>query len=104
MTVNDSCHDIEVLDETTVISLSDLCFACGRDAEWIVELVSYGVIEPLEIKEDHWRFSGLCLTKVKKAQRLERDLGINLSGIALAIELLDEVENLRARIQRYESD
>jgi chaperone modulatory protein CbpM len=104
MKVDDSYDDVEILDETTELTLSELCCACGQHAEWIVELVSYGVIEPLNIEENHWRFSGVSLTRVKKAQRLERDLGINTPGIALAIELLDELESLRTRIQRYESD
>jgi len=32
------------------------------------------------------------------ASRLQRDLGVNLAGAALALQLLDEIETLRAHI------
>lgn len=104
MRADDSCQYVEILDETTELTLSDLCDACNLHADWVLDLVSYGVIEPLNKNEMHWRFSGVSLIRVKKAQRLERDLGINISGIALAIDLIDEVESLRMRVQRYEAD
>jgi chaperone modulatory protein CbpM len=36
--------------------------------------------------------------------RLQRDLGINLAGIAVALDLLDEVETLRARLRRLNTE
>jgi chaperone modulatory protein CbpM len=35
---------------------------------------------------------------------LQRDLGINLAGAALALQLLDEVEALRARLRAMGGD
>ena len=35
--------------------------------------------------------------------RLERDLGINPAGAALAIELLDEMQQLRERVRLLEA-
>ena len=34
--------------------------------------------------------------------RLQRDLGINLAGIALTLDLLDEINTLEARLQQLE--
>jgi len=34
-------------------------------------------------------------TRARIALRLERDLGINVPGVALALELLEELEQLR---------
>jgi chaperone modulatory protein CbpM len=31
---------------------------------------------------------------------LQRDLGVNLAGAALALELLDRIEHLRAQLRR----
>jgi len=33
-----------------------------------------------------------------KARRLQQDLNLNLSGVALVLDLLEEIESLRARL------
>lgn len=38
------------------------------------------------------------LSRARTAMRLQRDLEINLSGVALALELLDQVNELRTRL------
>jgi chaperone modulatory protein CbpM len=38
--------------------------------------------------------------RVQKAQRLHSDLGINLPGVALALQLLDRIETLEARVRQ----
>jgi len=87
-----------IIEETTEFSLADLSRACGQPAEWILALVEEGVIEPVGGDQSHWHFSGSCLRRVRIAQRLQSDLGLNLAGAALAVELLEEVEELRKRI------
>ena len=49
-----------------------------------------------------WRFTGVSLQKVQRAYRLKRDLGLNTAGVALALDLLDEVHTLQQRLNRYE--
>jgi len=91
-----------LLDEHTELSLNDLCRACSTSAEWVVELVSEGVLEPINYQQIQWRFTGVSLKKAQAAVRLQRDLGINIAGIALALELLDEIETLQARLSCLE--
>jgi chaperone modulatory protein CbpM len=50
-----------------------------------------------------WRFSGTHLRRATVALRLQRDLGVNLAGAALALELLDELDTLRARLGKIGS-
>jgi chaperone modulatory protein CbpM len=40
--------------------------------------------------------------RVRRAVRLQRDLELNLPGTALALELIDEIEQLRCRVRRLE--
>lgn len=87
-----------VVDEDAEFTLIELSQACGRPAEWIIELVEEGVIEPVGTVQADWRFRGACLRRVQIANRLASDLGVNLPGAALALELLDEVERLRRRL------
>ena len=49
---------------------------------------------------EDWRFGGESLRRARLALRLSRDLEINPSGVALALDLLDEIASLRARLQR----
>ena len=88
-----------ILEELTEVSLAELCRACAVQSESIVELVEEGVLAPLGREPHRWRFSGIHLRRATVALRLQRDLGVNLAGAALALQLLDEVEALRARLR-----
>lgn len=93
-----------LLDEQTELSLNDLCRACSSSEGWIVELVEEGAIEPLGqgvelAQSEQWRFSSNSLHRARIAMRLQRDLEINLSGVALALDLLNEIEELKARLK-----
>lgn len=91
-----------ILDDSLELTLSELCRACGLPADHIIALVEEGIIEPRgEVAS--WRFSGICVRRVRRVYSMERDLGVNLAGAALAIELLEEIERLRARLRRLES-
>ncbi|MCL1074710.1 chaperone modulator CbpM [Shewanella dokdonensis] len=92
----------EVLDEHCKLTLAQLCRASHLAPEQIFELVEYGVVEPRGKRPTHWRFSGVALTRIHRARRLEQDLGLNTAGAALALDLLDELQQLRARIRRLE--
>lgn len=91
-----------ILEDQTGLNLDDLCRACAADADRIIELVHEGVLAPAGETPDYWRFTGVHLHRARVALRLENDLGVNLAGAALALELLDELDSLRARLQRLE--
>ena len=91
-----------LLDEQTELSLNELCRACSSSAEWVIELVEEGALEPVGYEQSRWRFTGTSLQRAHTAMRLQRDLGVNLAGIALALDLLDELDKMRARLRRLE--
>lgn len=92
----------EILEEELRLTLTQLSDACHVRREWVLELVEEGVIEPQGRRGQEWLFAGSSLRRVRVALRLQRDLGVNLSGAALALELMDELEALRARLQIME--
>ncbi|MEO7160783.1 MAG: chaperone modulator CbpM [Polaromonas sp.] len=92
-----------ILEDQTGLSLADICRACAAEADRIIELVNEGVLSPAGAAPDEWRFTGIHLHSARVALRLESDLGVNLAGAALALELLDELATLRARLQRLEA-
>ena len=89
-----------IIEDETRLTLRQLCDACAVRAEYIIELVDEGFIEPSGLEKSHWCFSGVSIRRVQKAKRLQHDLGINLAGVALALDLIDEMEFLRARLNR----
>ena len=46
---------------------------------------------------------GTSIVRAKKAGRLSRDLGINVPGLALVLELMEERDAARRRLARYET-
>jgi chaperone modulatory protein CbpM len=88
-----------VLDESALLTLADICHACAVQGECIVELVEEGVLDPVGLDAQHWRFSGTQLRVAIIASRLQADLGVNAAGAALALQLLEEVDALRARVR-----
>ena len=92
-----------VMEDITELTLDDLCRACAAHADIIIELVSEGVIDSTHPATneapEHWRFTGLHLHRAKVALRLHRDLGVNFAGAALALELMDELQVLKAKLR-----
>ena len=92
----------EILEDNVRISLSQLCQIARLPAESVLEMVEYGVIEPAAGKPGEWQFSGKNVNRLRCAQRLKTDLGVNTAGAALAVDLLDELQQLRARLRHLE--
>ena len=84
---------------TPFYSLNELCEICQLTVDRICEFVDYGVINPLGTTNTEWRFPPQAIMQARRATRLQRDLELNLAGIALALELIDENERLRRELQ-----
>ncbi len=89
----------EVLEDEVELTLAELCRACRLRAEQLFELVDEGIIEPVGREPGRWRFGGTSLRRARVALTLQRDLGVNCAGAALALDLLEEMEALRARLR-----
>jgi chaperone modulatory protein CbpM len=91
-----------VLDDATAVTIAELCSACGVDAPLIVEMVDYGILEPAGRDPSDWIFRAASLRRVSTVARLQRDLGVNLAGAALAVELLERIARLESALARSE--
>ena len=88
-----------ILEQQTELTLIEVSRTCAVQVGFIVELIDEGALAPVAgDAPDSWRFTGSQVRHVTVAWRLQRDLGVNLAGAALALQLLDEVETLRAQI------
>jgi chaperone modulatory protein CbpM len=89
----------EIFEEYAILSVRDLSRICAVDERHILELVHEGVLNVVDTDSPEWRFTGAALRRARLALRLERDLEINLAGVALALELIEEIEQLRRRVR-----
>ena len=80
---------------TEMLDLAELCQATFVSSEVVIEIVEQGIIEPSGESPPDWRFDAQMVTVIRKATRLRQDLGVNWAGIALVMDLLEQVEQLR---------
>ncbi|MGZ8246805.1 chaperone modulator CbpM [Methylomagnum sp.] len=88
-----------LLDERTRFSLVELCEVCRISADYVLEVVDEGIIEPEGGEPAQWRFRAADLRRVQTALRLQRDLRVNLPGAALALHLLEELDATRRLVR-----
>lgn len=76
------------------LTLTELSRRVALPVATVNEIVEVGIVEPQVIAGD-WHFDEQVILVITRAVRLHRDLDIDWGGVALALELLDEVERLR---------
>ncbi|WP_033411797.1 chaperone modulator CbpM [Methylosarcina fibrata] len=87
-----------LLDETMRFTLVELCRYAEATPERVIEMVDEGVLEPQGASVHTWRFDTKALKRLQIAIRLQNDLGVNLPGSALILDLLEEMETLRQQL------
>jgi chaperone modulatory protein CbpM len=88
-----------VVENEVHMTIVELSHASRTPEELIMSWVSEGVLSPSGSTPQDWRFSGDSLRRAKTAAHLTHDLELNVPGVALTLELLDEIAQLRTRLQ-----
>ncbi|CAD5107020.1 chaperone modulator CbpM [Zestomonas carbonaria] len=91
--------------------VEEVCQLAGLQRTYLIEIVAHGIVEPHGERPENWRFDQRSLHLLRRAARLSRELELDWTGVALAIDLLDELERLRSenshlrrRLGRFEQD
>ena len=78
-----------LLDEESDLTLDELCGICRQRRDVLMTMVEEGILDPLGGDDtETWRFPSISVTKVRIVLHLQRDLGVNLAGAALVLDLL----------------
>lgn len=93
--------DPPVVEEDLHLTLLELSRACRAPQAQIEVWVVEGVLVPSGAQPHEWRFAGASLRRARLAWRLTQDLELNAPGVALALDLLDEIAALRAGLRRH---
>jgi chaperone modulatory protein CbpM len=87
------------LTDENALDLEAFAAACGTEADFVRLLVDEGLVQPV-VLQPTWRFGGEELARVRRIRRLQRDFEANLQSVAVMLDLLDEIDRLRAQLQR----
>ena len=91
-----------VLGEGDWIAASEICQLCRLDLQVLLELAALGVVVSRQTGVGDWQVPATALPRLRIAGRLMHDLGINVSGAALALELIEAQRELEKRLHRLE--
>ena len=87
--------ETDVLDHTTRLSVEELAHVLNVDITWIETLHAHGAISETS------GYTVMTVTRLRKARRLEMDLGLNTESLAVVLDLLDQIDQLRGELARH---
>ena len=90
-------HSVEILGAQGSITLTQMVSYTNVDRVRVIEMVDAGLLEPLGAIVEQWQFAHRDLRRLRAAERLVNDLGVNLSGAALILDLIEQRDELLAR-------
>ena len=94
--------EAHVLGEGDWIAVSEICQLCRLELAAVLELAQLGIVSSREHAPGEWQVAATALPRLRIAGRLMQDLGINVSGAALALELIEAQRELEKRLHRLE--
>jgi DNA-binding transcriptional MerR regulator len=87
--------------ESEQLTLEGLAACTGVHPTLITYFVEYGLIEPITRTGRPWLFDPACIARLRTIERLRRDLGANLAGIAVILDLLDRLTALQREVEQW---
>jgi len=89
----------EEILEGACLTLEQLCAAAALDRDWLVRHVEEGLIPASGTLVAEWRFSTVHVTRARRMHEIERTYEAAPELAALVADLLEELDELRARIR-----
>lgn len=93
-----------LIDDDFMLSLDELCHLCHQETAWVITLIDEGILKPRGGQPSDWLFDNRDMRHARQVLHLQRDLQVNLAGAAVIIELMDELHQLRRRLNQAEDD
>jgi DNA-binding transcriptional MerR regulator len=87
--------------EPEQLTLESLAACAGVHPALITYFVEYGLLEPSTRAGTQWLFDTCCITRLRMIERLRRDLGANLAGIAVILDLLERLTSLQREVEQW---
>jgi chaperone modulatory protein CbpM len=82
------------------LTLGEVTQSARLSTETVITIVECGIVQPRGDQPQQWLFEPQMLGTVQRACRLQRDLELDWPAVALALELIEDLQRLREENQR----
>jgi chaperone modulatory protein CbpM len=86
--------------EEACLTLEQLAAACAVEPDWVVYRVSEGLFPAAGASRSEWRFTSGALRRARRMRDIERGFEAPPELSALVADMLEEMDELRARLHR----
>jgi DNA-binding transcriptional MerR regulator len=84
------------------VTLEVLAEQTGVHPHRIYDYIEFGLLEPAERRHEQIYFEAGALLRLRCIERLRRDLGVNLAGIAIILDMRDRLMRLQRELERQD--
>lgn len=94
-------YEPEAIEQGQCYTLQEVCLRYCLESEFVIQCVDFGITEVQDGGEaEAWRFPVESVPRLEKAWRLQNDLGLDYTGLAIVLDLLDEIDQLNNRVEK----
>ncbi len=91
---------VAVMLDDACLTVEQVASACAVEADWVVRRVAEGFVPATGASSAEWRFTSAALLRARRMHSIERDFDAVPELAALVADMLEELDNLRARLRR----
>ncbi len=88
-----------LIEETTTFTFIEVCEKYHIPQQLLEEMIVQGLFTCQTTDQEELSLNQKELNRIESAFRLHRDLGVNLPGVAVVLDLLDEMEQMRNELE-----
>jgi DNA-binding transcriptional MerR regulator len=81
------------------VTLEVLAERTGVHPQRVHDYIEFGLLEPAERREEQLYFEAAAVLRLRRIERLRRDLGVNLTGIAIILDMRDRLLRLQRELE-----
>ena len=97
-------HELIIYEQKcsrTLLNIHEVSRFVGLHPDMIHRFFMLGLIDP-QVETPDMLFEDSVVTRIDKIMRLKSDLGVNLAGCGLILDLLDRIDEIEKRLVYYQ--
>jgi MerR family transcriptional regulator/heat shock protein HspR len=87
-------------DQQPVYMIGVAAQLCGVHPQTLRQYERLGLVVPARVGAKNRLYSEIDIKRVRRIQHLTQDMGVNLAGVELILRLLDDMDQIRADMDR----